>query len=197
VNKFEANMDKIDKEQLLREIREKGVEISNINDLICINKKHKDLIPILLEYLNKITDESDKQYIVRCLGVKGFTEVTKPLIDEFFKSYNISYKWAIGNTLNIIFDKQYLPELLKIVLDKNHGISRQMIVYGLGRFKNEQVKSVLVNLLQDQDVVGHAIHALSQLGDPSVLNDIEPFTNYKIPWIRNEAKKAIKKLSKK
>jgi HEAT repeat protein len=196
VSNLEANMDKIDKEQLLREIREKGVEISNINDLIYINKKHKDLIPILLRHLNEITDESDKQYIVRCLGVKGFTEVTKPMIDEFYKSHNISYKWAIGNTLYITFDKKSLPELLNIVLNKNHGISRQMIVYGLGRFKNEQVKSVLVNLLQDQDVVGHAIHALSQLGDPSVLKDIEPFTNYKITWIRNEAKKAIKKLSK-
>ena len=189
-------MEKLNKEQLLQDIRAKGVNILNVNELMEINKNDKDLIPILLRHLNEITDESDKQFIVRCLGVKGFTEVSKPLIKEFYKSGNSSYKWAIGNTLYLISDKESLSELLKIVQEKKHGISRQMIVYGLGNFKNNQVKSVLINLLKDKDVVGHAIYALSKLNDPEVIKYIEPFTNYEMTWIRNEAKQAVKKLSK-
>lgn len=40
-----------------------------------------------------------------------------------------------------------------------------MIVDGLGAFKREDVKSVLVKLLNDDDVVGHAISGISKTGN--------------------------------
>lgn len=188
-------MGQLNKEQLLQEIRAKGVEISSIDELMKIGAKDRDLVPILLNHLSQISDESDKEFIVRCLGVKGFAEVSKPLLYEFNNSDNLLYKWAIGNTLDIISDKGILPELLEIVQNKKHGRSRQMIIYGLGKYKKEtQIKPILVSLLQDKDVAGHAIHALSQLGDPEVIKDIKPFENYDVTWIRNEAKRAVKKL---
>ena len=189
-------MKRLDKDKLIREVREKGIEITNINDLMKINKKYRDLVPIILKHLNEVTDESDKEFLVRCLGVKGFDEAAKPLIDEFYKSNNVSYKWAIGNSLSIISSSEALPELIKIVQEKEHGIARQMIVDGLGAYKTEEVKSVLVNLLKDDEVVGHAISGIAKTGDKSLIKYIEPFTNHKISWIRNEARKAIKKLEK-
>ena len=39
------------KEKLIQEVREKGVEITNINDLMKINMKYRDLVPILLKLL--------------------------------------------------------------------------------------------------------------------------------------------------
>ncbi|PQQ66793.1 HEAT repeat domain-containing protein [Acetivibrio saccincola] len=189
-------MGRLDKEKLIQEVREKGVEITNINDLMKINMKYRDLVPILLKHLNEVTDESDKEFIVRCLGVKGFVEAAKPLISEFYKSNNVSFKWAIGNSLSIIADEESLPEMIKIAQEKEHGIARQMIVDGLGAFKREDVKSVLVKLLNDDDVVGHAISGISKTRDKDLIKYIEPFITYKIKWIRNEARKAIKKLEK-
>ena len=158
--------------------------------------KYKDLIPILLRNLQEIDDENDKEFIVRCLGVKGFSEAVKPLIQEFYKSNKLTFKWAIGNTLSLIEDKDSLPDLIRIVREKKHGIARQMIVHGLGSFKLENVKDVLIELLNDNDVVGHAISAMAKIGDAELVKYIEPFSNYKVKWVRNEADKAIKKLRK-
>jgi HEAT repeat protein len=143
-----------------------------------------------------VTDESDKEFIVRCLGVKGFVEASKPLINEFYKSNNVTFKWAIGNSLSVISDINSLPELVKIAQEKEHGIARQMIVDGLGAYKNDDVKAVLVSLLNDDEVVGHAISGLSKTGDKNLIKHIEPFLTYKIKWVRNEASKAINKLKK-
>ncbi|MFZ5985735.1 MAG: HEAT repeat domain-containing protein [Bacillota bacterium] len=189
-------MEKLDKKKLLQEVREKGVEFSNINDLMKINMKYRDLVPILLRYLKDVTDESDKEFIVRCLGVKGFVEASKPLISEFYKSNNVTFKWAIGNSLSIISDIDSVPELIKIAQEKEHGIARQMIVDGLGAYKNDDVKAVLISLLNDDEVVGHAISGLSKTGDKTLIRHIEPFLTYKVKWIRNEASKAIKKLER-
>jgi len=189
-------MKTLDKENLLQEVREKGVEITSINDLMKINVKYRDLVPILIRNLQEIDDENDKEFIVRCLGVKGFSEASKPLIQEFYKSNNLTFKWAIGNTLSIIQDKDSLPDLIKIVQEKEHGTARQMIVDGLGSFKTENVKDVLIQLLNDDEVAGHAISAMAKMGDAELVKYIEPFLNYKVKWVRNEANKAIKKLRK-
>ena len=45
-------------------------------------------------------------------------------------------------------------------------------------------------------MVGHAISGISKSGDKDLIKYIEPFITYKIKWIRNEARKAIKKLEK-
>lgn len=189
-------MKKLDKRKLLKDARELGFEIDNINDLMKINKNHRDIVPILLRNLQEIDDESNKEFIVRCLGVKGFSEASKPLIHEFYKSNSLTFKWAIGNTLSIIKDKDSLPELIKIAQKKEHGIARQMIVDSLGSFKVENVKDVLVELLNDDEVAGHAISAIAKMGDASLVKYIEPFLSCKVKWVRNEANKAIKKLLK-
>jgi hypothetical protein len=77
----------------------KAVGYSSIDELIKIDKDNKDVIPIILKHLSKITNEKDKEFLVRCLGVKGFFEATDLLIKEFKSSSNTTYKWAIGNCL--------------------------------------------------------------------------------------------------
>lgn len=189
-------MQSLDKEKLIQEVRDKGVEINNINELKKINLKYRDLVPILLKHLVEIENENDKEFLVRCLGVKEFVEASKTLINEFCKSHNLTFKWAIGNTLSIIQDESIITELINIAKEKEHGIARQMIVDGLGSFKDENVKVTLIELLNDEEVVGHAISGLSRMGDKSLIKYIEPFRSYKVKWVRKEAEKAIKKLNK-
>lgn len=186
----------LDKEKLLIEIREKGVEISSIDELMHINNKYRDLVPVILKFIKSVDSESDKEFLVRCLAVKGFYEASSTLIQEFYSADNLTYKWAIGNTLSIISDETKVPEMLKIITDKKHGISRQMIVEGLGFFRTDEVKAALIDLLSDDDVVGHAIIALSKIGDMTAIKHIEPYLSHKVSWVRKTAAKAIKNLSK-
>lgn len=187
-------MSHLDKEMLLEQIKEKGYQLSSLDDLMHINKSHKDLLPILLMHLESVTDESDKQFLVRCLGVKGFDAASKPLIREFYHAQDSSYKWAIGNSLALIADRSVFPDLLKIAQDKCHGTSRQMIVDGLWHYPCDETKAVLVSLLNDNDVAGHAVRAISKLRDPSLLEYIEPLQRHEIAWIRNAARSASRKL---
>ena len=190
-------MKTLNSEKLLQEVRCKGIEVSEINELIKISNEHKDVVPILLRHLQDIDDGDDKEFLVRCLGVHGFTEASQPLIQEFYKSRKLTFKWTIGNTLSIIQDKNILSELVKIVQEKEHGISRQMFVVSLGKFKNDRnVKDVLISLLKDDDVAGHAIIAIRKIGDVELAEYIEPFLEHKKGWIRNEAKKTIEKFNK-
>lgn len=186
----------LNKEKLLEDVRSHGVKLNTIDDLKYMNSEYHDLVPIILSNIEQIDDEGDKEFLIRCLGVKGFYEATPTLIREFYSTNNSLYKWAIGNSLALISDKNALDDMLRMVCEKQHGTARQMIVDGLGAFKDPRVIPVLLELLKDGDVVGHAISALSKTGDPSLVKELEPFTNYKVTWIRKEAAKAIKKLSK-
>ena len=189
-------MIKLDKSQLIKRIRKQGIEIDSINELMKIGSKDKDLIPLIVEFLQLIDDETDKEFLVRCLGVKGYYEASSHLIKEFYSTEKITYKWAIGNSLAIISDETKLDEMLKIVVDKKHGISRQMIVEGLGAYNTNEVRKILIQLLSDEDVVDHAIYALSKIGDESTKKYIEPFVTHKTTWIRKSAIKALKKIDK-
>lgn len=189
-------MNDSDKKKLIREVSAMGYQIETIDDLMYINKKHRDLVPVLLKFIDSISDESSKRFIVRCLGVKGFFEASATLIREFYQATDSSYKWTIGNSLGLISDKDVLPDMLKIVQEKEHGTARQMIVYNLGKFDGPETRQVLIGLLNDKDVAGHAIHAISKLHDKSLIKFIEPFQTYEVTWIRNTAKRAVKRLEK-
>ena len=189
-------MSELDKDKLIRQVKERGYEIKTIDDLMRMDESNKDLIPVLLEHLAEVTDEVDKEFLVRWLTVKGYTEVTAALIQEFYSAKNPHYKWAIGNALSVIEDKSAYPELLKIVQDPKHGIGRQMIVYGLWKHNCDETKQVLISLLNDEDVLSHAIYALSRMRDPSLIPYLEPFLTYQVTWIRNEAKKGVARLTK-
>lgn len=187
---------KLDKDKLLAEIRDTGIKISSINELMKMDKTNKDLIPILLKYIKQIEDEGDKQFLVRCLGVKGFTEATQVLLTEFENAHTPSYKWAIGNSLSIILDKSYSNDMLEIIQKKEHGIARQMVVIAIGKMKIHEAIPILLELLQDEDITGHVITALGNYKKAELIPYIKPFENHQVSWIRKEASKVIKKLSK-
>lgn len=186
----------LNQEKLLKDLSDLGYIFENIDQIKKIGPKDKVVIPVLLEHLQSITDDGDKEFLVRCLGVKGYTEVVPVLFKEFWESNDKLYKWAIGNSLELIRDKSSLPELVKIASEKVHGFTRQMVVIAIGRLGGQKEVPLLIELLQDEDVHGHAIDAIGRLKDPTLIPYLEPFVSHKMTWIRNEAKKVIKKLEK-
>jgi HEAT repeat protein len=71
-----------------------------------------------------------------------------------------------------------------------------MLVLALGHVSNPAAFDLLVGLLSDEAVAGHAVVALGSLRDPRALSAIEPFLTAEKNWIRAEARRAIKKLSR-
>ncbi|MCP3773885.1 HEAT repeat domain-containing protein [Paenibacillus sp. MZ04-78.2] len=189
-------MKTLNKDRLIEDVRNVGYEITSIDDLMKIGTKDKNLLPLLLKYLTEVDDESDKQFLVRCLGVKGFKEAMPILLDEYEKSANQNLKWAIGNTISLIDDEGNLPKLMEVAGDKKNGMSRQMFIIAIGQTKNSIALPLLKSLLDDNEVVGHVIMALAKYQMPEIISDLQLLEQHPVKWVRNEAKKAIKKLSK-
>ena len=189
-------MSDLDWDQLLNDVNSMGYSFPDVNDLLRIGPKDRVVIPVFLRHLRAISNQRHKEFLVRCLGVKGFKEVTPILLEEFYTATGDSYKWAIGNSLEIISDKSTLPELVKIAKNEAHGSSRQMIVMAIGKLGGKNEVPVLVDLLQDKEVQGHTVSAIGRIKDPTLIPYVEPFLGHEKTWIRNKAKQVINKLQK-
>ena len=160
----------------------------------------KEIIAFLQNNFDKIEEDNIKCYALYPTHVPGFDEVVPFLLQIFKSSYepDSSYKWKIGNALETIGTKrkEYIEDMKKLVLDKKHGISRQMMVLALGKSKDESVVPVLIQLLDDKDVVGHVLSALAKFKSPELQPYFERFLDHKTTYIRNIAKRTIAQIEK-
>ena len=182
------------KAMIITGLRKRGYSINSINDLMRMSSKERDLIPFLIGLLEQFTDENDKEFIVRCLGVKGFQEIIPKLLEEFKTAKGNSYRWAIANSINIIHDMTIEQELITLSENKKYGTGRQMLVLSLGCYKTDSSIKCLHGLLQDEEVRGHALRALGKCGNAEVLPDIEKYCDSDNRWIRKEALNAADKI---
>jgi HEAT repeat protein len=86
--------------------------------------------------------------------------------------------------------------MLKIVSDRSHGKSIEMVVIGLGKLKSDKSFNRLIELVSDGEISGHAIAALGLLGDVISVPVIEKMLNSDNLLVRREAKKSLRKILK-
>ena len=183
--------------RIKNDLKQRGYIINSVNELLKLSHKERELVPYLLELLDDLSDETDKEFVVRCLGVKGFTEVIPKLLTEFKSAKNNYFRWAIANSINIIHSMTIEKELIELSSNKKYGTGRQMLVLSLGEYKSDLTLNCLVNLLNDEEVRGHALQALGKCGNHEVLSDIEMYCNSESNWIKKTAIKAAKKIRRK
>jgi HEAT repeat protein len=73
-----------------------------------------------------------------------------------------------------------------------------MVAVALGRMKRRasEAVDVLVELLPDEDVTGHAVIALGKLKNPRSGEAIAALQNHRKTWVRAEVKKALVRIDK-
>lgn len=144
-----------------------GIEIESVYDFRYVKHLGKDIIQYLVELVDKDFESLRvKESVIRTLArkeAKGLAN--KALIKEFLNANNEEdgYKWAIGNAIEVVIQPSDFDELREIVLDQRHGTSRQMIVLGMAKLKSEKTEDLLLALLGDKAVEGHALSALYKL----------------------------------
>ncbi|HKY13012.1 MAG TPA: HEAT repeat domain-containing protein [Gaiellaceae bacterium] len=131
--------------------------------------------PVLVDWLPRVKTALVKERIVRSLtGEKTATPLAlEPLVAEFRRADDHGLKWAIGNALATLADDSIADELVELARDRRHGRSREMLMDALARTKDERALDALVDLVDDDDVAGHAISALRRLGPKSSLPYLE------------------------
>lgn len=189
-------MKKLNIEELVQVVHDLGYNVKNHMDLMKIGPKDKGVIPVMLPFLEKTDLENENEFIVRCLSVKGFSEVSRTFLNEFKKETSSEHlRWVIGHAFYLIMDKRIVNELRELIAQSKYGNSRGRIVRILGKFKDSKTLPLLIALLGDQDdyIKISAIKALSFFKDESLPKYIEPFLDDEDCFVRREAVKAIKK----
>jgi HEAT repeat protein len=177
-----------------------GCELDSLDCSTLSPGAFKKCIPILLKWLPRIEDVGVKEYIVRSLSVPSAKAIAaQPLIVEFRNTPNTAnsgLKWVIGNALSIVATDAVFKQLLDLIGDKANGKSREMLVLALGNMENAAAVDKLIEMLNDEEIAGHALKALGKLRAPKALAWVRPFVNHPKAWIRNEAKRALIKIDK-
>jgi hypothetical protein len=184
---------------LLDQLRQAGYEIHSLDELRRSGKSYRSAVPILVNWLSQVKSAHAKESIVRTLSVPWAKPVAGPiLIDEFENAPKEAegLRWSIGNALEVVAEPTLLERLTRIVTNKENGKSREMFVVALAKIPDPRTTSVLIKLLDDNQVAGHAIMALRKLRAPEALDYLEKFTKHSQSWIRNEARKAIASIMK-
>lgn len=188
--------------QLLEDLAAAGFRVDSLADLRESGRRYKAAVPVLLRWLPLVADKSLKSEIVRALSVPwARPAATGPLIDEFRRvdpevdPTGLGLRWTIGNALEVVGDDSKFTELVELVQDPSFGRAREMVVLGLGRLKRPEVVDVLIGLLGDAEVSGHAVKALGKLKATKARPALERMLNDRRAWVRREAKKALARLS--
>lgn len=184
---------------VLAELSQAGLEVEWISDLYNRGVDYRRAIPILLRWLPCVENPAVKEAIVRALSVPWAKHTKAPtlLVEEFRRSKSdFGLNWAIGNALSVVADDDVLNDIVGLIRDKRYGKAREMLVVALGNMKTPDVKNTLIDLLEDEDLAGYAIMALSKLKTKEARPAIERFLNHPKSWVRKEAKKALVKIDK-
>jgi len=185
-------------EKLISKLNSVGVVIEDIYDLVNTNEPYPSAIPVLVESLKDgITHVGIKTGVIRALAVpeaKG--KIGTVLIKEFYNtpSDNMSLRWAIGNTMEVVISEEDIDEVIKIVGDKSNGMSRQMFALALGKIPSEKSEDVLIQVLDDDEIAPHALEALGKLKSKKARDKISELTKHSKSLVKKEAKKALKKI---
>jgi len=143
-----------------RAVTAAGIELSAFD--------YQRAMPILIKWLPLVETSELKEVIAR--GMTGEAsargEGAKVLLDEFRRAPadGASLKWAIGNALATLADASLGDALIELVQDPRHGTARQMLCEALRRTNDPRSPDVLISLISDPDVSGHAIAALRDYG---------------------------------
>jgi HEAT repeat protein len=183
-------------EPLLKDLAAIGFRVKSVGELLDGKTNYHAAIPILLEWLPRISDPHAKEDLVRTLSVPWAKPAAAPQLIQEFKAANDptgeGLRWAIANGLAVVADDAVFEDLLELVQDTQYGKARQMLALALGNMQNPHAATVLVNLLDDEHVVGHAVMALGKLKVPAVAEmRLRALLVHPTDWVRDEARKTL------
>lgn len=187
---------------LLADLASVGYVVGSVSELKTSGVRYRDAVPVLVNWLPRVESSTEKEKIVRALSVPwARAEALGPLIEEFRAPpvpgdpKRESLRWAVGNGIEVLWDDARFDELVELARDQRFGKAREMVVLGLGRSKRPEVGTVLIELLEDPVVNGHAVKALRKLRVPQARAGLERMASDNRAWVRKEAERALSKLT--
>lgn len=158
-------------------------------------KGRHELCDDILKFYEKASLTNERISFLEDLFIIGYDrdKLVELVLEVFETEPYPSNLWEYGALLYNIKNHKYLSRYIKIIENKSYGTARQMIVLLVGKSKREEVIPVLKSLLNDPDVYGHALDALTNFSGEDIEDIMMQYINHKVTWVRNTAKKYLKK----
>ena len=110
--------------------------------------------------------------------------------------------WTLGESFRRILKRdkrlrrsdQFFQAVESICLDERFGKGRESFTMLLGQYGGVSRIPVLIRLLDDPDVAGHAVYSLRLLRAVEAAEKVRPFLESPKTWVRNEARKFFQKI---
>ncbi len=181
------------------ELKKIGFEFETSNQTLgFMPKNRKTILPIAIKYYQlakKQKKANEQNHFLSFFQFKGIEEVMPMLIEDYYsKETQDLTRWFISDCIYQIRSKNFVKEYLNIVSNRMFGQNRQMIVLLLGKLKEESSISILISLLEDEEVRLHAICALGEFKREEFRCYFERFQNSDHLGLRKYARAALKKL---
>jgi len=142
--------------QLLFDLREVGVEIESVWDLLKTRSRYPQAYPILVDHLCRAYDRRTLEGIVRALTRPDAQCAWDILLRLFLADDDrttLGLKWAIANAMSIIMlTAPQVEQVLQIVRDPRHGQTRGVLVSQLFRLLRPDLEQILEELKADPEL---------------------------------------------
>lgn len=187
---------------LLSDLADVGFHVKSAMDLPNSGMRYKEAIPVLLKWLPLTPKPIDKEWIVRALSVPwAKPDAVEPLLAQFqaepapsSNELEEGLRWAVGNAIDALYDDSIFDTVARLVSDRRYGRAREMLALALRKSKRPEAVSLLISLVSDPDVDGHAVDALGKFKDPASREALLTKVNDKRTWVRKSAIRTLAKI---
>lgn len=191
---------KRDEAPLRSELAQLGFEVDSVADLYNRRMNYEAAVPILLERFPRIENPAVKESVARALTVRWARPQAAPvMLEELGRlrdSEDRSLRFAVANALAEVADDSLFDEVVKLARDGRYSLAdRGVLMRALANMRDERKRAIeVLRELLAEDVAPHAVTALGELRAEEARVEIEPFLEHEEAWVRQEAKKALRKL---
>ncbi|MDB5337688.1 MAG: hypothetical protein JWN70_3307 [Planctomycetaceae bacterium] len=186
---------------VLTDLAEVGFTVGSLSELRDSGVRYAKAIPVLISALLEAETPRDIELLARTLGTSWAGEAAFKALLWRYESLEgngssfDSARWAIGNSLEIMWDDRHFDQLARIAAESSNGRSRQMIVLGFGKSKQPDAVPLLLNLVHDPDVDGHAVLALVRHKDPRSREALQSKIRDSRAWVRKAALRGLQHIT--
>lgn len=179
-----------------------GFPVQTVGQLRHLGVEYSAAIPVLIRWMTQVDYSPVREDIVRSLAVPWAVEAAPALLTEFQQGDpsldppDTSWRWVVGLALSAMANPALADELTMLAADRRWGAARGMIVQELARTGDPRVPGILIALLSDETVSTDAVIGLGKLADPATRPALERFLTHPDSWVRNEAKKAVRRIDR-
>jgi HEAT repeat protein len=181
---------------ILADLRALGHDFPSLSAFAQSGLRYEDAVPTLLEWLRKARTPMMQRAVARTLTNPSAKGAAMPALIDAFRNFidEAGTRWAVGNSIETAYVDTYFDDVAALALDPQYGRARQMVALALGKSKRPEAVDVLLQLMDDHDISGHAVFALSKRPNPRARAAFEEKLTDDRPWVRKKAALGLRKI---